>query len=367
MNRTKKSMKAGLTKERQLWLCQKNQIERTIQLLSFLNYWAKSKNLATEDRQRLYKIKAKILEAAFKEGHISAIKYLDGLPKFLDNFKEWETIEDFIECSRNTLLERQRQQKKAVDSFPGRPTKNKSPKKVKCPKCPEIINELLKRVNHWKLEHHQTFLKSNDVYWVLFGRRKKKKPKLNFINLPLPDAKIYPKLTKAQAKQKRRQEEEGLTFKRPITPAWSIEIIEKFALENQELINKIEAEILAQEERTFNELVRRWEKGKNTIIKKQENQKTKLASLLDISTAELKQLIHSKTELIKILTAWFKKHFYEAVENRQPLDINSLDTLGILPDQIFEYDAIDPNEELNLEFDIFWDNLDPTNLGDSSY
>src|SRR5690242_7770351 len=61
------SAPGGIIPSRLDWLCQPEQIERTLHLLFRLNHWAKAReHLWYDDRQGLYKVKAVVLQHAYK-------------------------------------------------------------------------------------------------------------------------------------------------------------------------------------------------------------------------------------------------------------------------------------------------------------
>lgn len=69
----------GIPRARLAWLCQPEQIERTLRLLSSLNHWAKARErLLYADRQGLYRVKAALVQQAFAAGLISPVSYTDG-------------------------------------------------------------------------------------------------------------------------------------------------------------------------------------------------------------------------------------------------------------------------------------------------
>lgn len=65
------------------WLCQPEQIEQTLCLLYYLNFWKKAnQRLLYADRQGLREAQALVLEQATKMGRIRAALYLDGTRRF---------------------------------------------------------------------------------------------------------------------------------------------------------------------------------------------------------------------------------------------------------------------------------------------
>jgi len=69
----------GIPSTRLVWLCQPEQIERTLRLLYSLNHWAKARErLLYADRQGLYRVKAAVVRQAFAAGLISPVSYTDG-------------------------------------------------------------------------------------------------------------------------------------------------------------------------------------------------------------------------------------------------------------------------------------------------
>jgi len=65
------------------WLCQPEQIERTLRLVYYLNFWKKAHDqLLYVDRQGLYEAQALVLEHAAKTGIIQVTAYLDGTHRF---------------------------------------------------------------------------------------------------------------------------------------------------------------------------------------------------------------------------------------------------------------------------------------------
>lgn len=74
---------AALFPARLEWLCQPKQIEYTLLLLYFLNFWKRAcQQLLYIDRQGLGEIQAFILEHATKMGMVQATAYLDGTHRF---------------------------------------------------------------------------------------------------------------------------------------------------------------------------------------------------------------------------------------------------------------------------------------------
>ena len=77
----------GIAPSRLAWLCQPERIERTLSLLSFLNYWAKARErLLYADRQGLYRAKAAVVRQAFASGLLSPLAYVDGSAGFASQF-----------------------------------------------------------------------------------------------------------------------------------------------------------------------------------------------------------------------------------------------------------------------------------------
>ena len=77
----------GIIPSRLDWLCQPEQIERTLHLLFYLNHWAKAReHLLYNDRQGLYKVKAAVLQQAYKVGAISPVAYIDGSKAFARDY-----------------------------------------------------------------------------------------------------------------------------------------------------------------------------------------------------------------------------------------------------------------------------------------
>jgi hypothetical protein len=69
----------GIPSIRLAWLCQPEQIERTLRLLYSLNHWAKARDrLLYADRQGLYRVKAAIVRQAFTADLIRPVSYTDG-------------------------------------------------------------------------------------------------------------------------------------------------------------------------------------------------------------------------------------------------------------------------------------------------
>lgn len=81
------SASGGIIPSRLDWLCQPEQIERTLYLLFRLNHWAKAhEHLLYKDRQGLYEVKAILLQQIYKVGAISPGAYIDGLELFTRNY-----------------------------------------------------------------------------------------------------------------------------------------------------------------------------------------------------------------------------------------------------------------------------------------
>jgi len=69
------------------WLCQPEQIERTLHLLFYLNHWAKARErLPSADRQGLYRVKAAVVRQALAVSLASPVSYIDGSPGFARGF-----------------------------------------------------------------------------------------------------------------------------------------------------------------------------------------------------------------------------------------------------------------------------------------
>jgi hypothetical protein len=81
------SLPGGLLPSRLDWLCQPQQIERTLYLLFYLNHWAKAhEDLLYDDRQGLYEVKALLLQKAYEVGAIRPAAYIDGTQLFAQNY-----------------------------------------------------------------------------------------------------------------------------------------------------------------------------------------------------------------------------------------------------------------------------------------
>src|SRR5256886_9241405 len=81
------SVPGGILSSRLDWLCQPEQIERTLHLLFYLNHWAKAReHLLYDDRQGLYKVKAVMLQQAYKVGAIRPVAYIDGSEPFARDY-----------------------------------------------------------------------------------------------------------------------------------------------------------------------------------------------------------------------------------------------------------------------------------------
>jgi hypothetical protein len=77
----------GIPSIRLAWLCQPEQIERTLRLLYSLNHWARARErLLYADRQGLYRVKAAVVRQAFAAGLISQVSYTDGSAGFACEF-----------------------------------------------------------------------------------------------------------------------------------------------------------------------------------------------------------------------------------------------------------------------------------------
>src|SRR5260370_35227901 len=73
----------GLTPSQLEQLCQPEQLERTLYLLSNMNHWAKAREqLFFVDRQGIYAVKASLLRQACAIGAIEATAYIAGTPGF---------------------------------------------------------------------------------------------------------------------------------------------------------------------------------------------------------------------------------------------------------------------------------------------
>ena len=74
---------AAIFPSRLEWLCQPEQIEQTLLLVYYLNFWKKAhQQLLYVDRQGLYEAQAFVLEQTTKVGTIQATVYLDGSHRF---------------------------------------------------------------------------------------------------------------------------------------------------------------------------------------------------------------------------------------------------------------------------------------------
>ncbi len=77
------ALKTGLTAAQLAQLCQPARIEHTLELLFWLNHWAKARDfLFYADRQGLYAIKGAILRQAYLLGFLVACDYIDGSSGF---------------------------------------------------------------------------------------------------------------------------------------------------------------------------------------------------------------------------------------------------------------------------------------------
>ncbi|GAC1499418.1 MAG: hypothetical protein NVS2B12_05880 [Ktedonobacteraceae bacterium] len=77
----------GILPSRLAWLCQPEQIERTLQLLFHLNHWAKaSAHLFYADRQGLYTVKAALIRQAYASNQLRPVTYIDGTTTFAKDF-----------------------------------------------------------------------------------------------------------------------------------------------------------------------------------------------------------------------------------------------------------------------------------------
>ncbi len=97
------SAPGGIIPSRLDWLCQPEQIERTLHLLFHLNHWAKAReHLLYNDRHGLYKVKAIVLQQAYKCGAICPVAYIDGSETFGCNY----SFDIAIDIATETCLER---------------------------------------------------------------------------------------------------------------------------------------------------------------------------------------------------------------------------------------------------------------------
>jgi hypothetical protein len=93
----------GILPSRLEWLCQPEQIERTLRLLFHLNHWAKaSTSLFYVDRQGLYTIKAAFIQQAYVAHTLQPVAYIDGIATFARGF----TIEMATDIAAEFLLDR---------------------------------------------------------------------------------------------------------------------------------------------------------------------------------------------------------------------------------------------------------------------
>ena len=77
----------GILPSRLDWLCQPEQIEHTLHLLSHLNHWAKARHrYLYADRQGLYKVKAAVLQQVYTVGTITPTTYIDGTRAFANEY-----------------------------------------------------------------------------------------------------------------------------------------------------------------------------------------------------------------------------------------------------------------------------------------
>ena len=81
------SAPGGISPSRLEWLCQPEQIERTLHLLFSLNHWAKAREqLLYADRQGLYQVKAAVVQQAVAAELIRPIAYIDGSAAFAGDY-----------------------------------------------------------------------------------------------------------------------------------------------------------------------------------------------------------------------------------------------------------------------------------------
>ncbi len=93
----------GILPSRLTWLCQPEQIERTLRLLFHLNHWAKASNyLFYADRQGLYTIKSVFIQQAYITHLLQPVAYIDGIATFARDF----TIEMATDIAAEFLLDR---------------------------------------------------------------------------------------------------------------------------------------------------------------------------------------------------------------------------------------------------------------------
>lgn len=94
---------AGILPERLIWLCQPEQIEHTLHLLSYLNHWAKARErFLYVDRQGLYIVKAALLQQAYQLGTITPTGYIDGTEAFASDY----SFEMAVDIASEVLSER---------------------------------------------------------------------------------------------------------------------------------------------------------------------------------------------------------------------------------------------------------------------
>ena len=333
---TQNSVRGGLTLERRFLLCQPEQIENTMRLLSFLNHWAKSRDLLLyRDRQGLYEVKAAILETAYCQNLISSTGYISGLPNFLDTLCEL----NFAAEITNDIFKENWEFEEEIASFLPPPEMQS----YKCPRCQFFTNNLSDRIKHWNCQHSQTqtALKSSVVSWILFGNPNKEKLFVS-VGVPEPNAELPVKLSKSQRRKKQKLEKQGLTYTAPTKPAWTWQLIKDFVGDNKSLMQHIEAEILAEQQASFEKKCRKWERKREKTKHIRQKEKAKLAFNLNISVEKLEKLMLAENEekLITIIASRIQAIIDEAIQKRQPLNTDALEALCLDPQELINYDGI---------------------------
>jgi hypothetical protein len=353
MVKKEESLCGGLTQERRAWLCLPEQIENTMRLLSFVNYWAKSRDrLLYSDRQGLYEVKAAILETTYRKDLISPTAYISGLPDFLEKLWDVDSAAEMVAEVWKENWEFEEQELSASSPPPEMSVR-------KCPRCRFFAGTISERFDHWHSQHSQakSALKSHCVSWIFFGSLNKEKLFAS-LELPEPNTELPINFSKSEKRKKRKLEKQGLTYTLPKKPAWSWEIIKDFIDKNQPLIQQLEKEVLAKERASFEAKLRQWEKQQKLAEKLRQEEKVGTALALNLSVARLEELMSSEgkeEELKKAIACQLQAIVDEAIQNRQPLNTDALQGLQLSPIDFVDFDGI-------YRFWPSWDELKDSDL-----
>ncbi len=329
----------GLTPSRLKWLYQKENVEYTLQLLCYLNYWAKARELLLyADRQGLYQVKAALLQQAYELGIVKAVGYIDGTKAFRKSFD----LDGTASIGAESLCE-------GIENWQWFNQQDLvSPKK--CPNCKKEIWGLRERLEHWHSEHlgNALGMRSQQLAWVLGN---KNTAKIEGCSLPEPD-RVEGNEKVAQENRKRKKKQ-----KKP-RPLWYFETLQSFFESPSQVEWVSQQDYLEQKER-------------------QELERSRTQFIDELSQA-LGQPISSVSQVVSLLwcedgkerreawssalgtvSDWLELRLSSLVESaiqaRQPLDTSVLSALYIMPYEVIEVDS-------NLSYGCGWEDLDESDL-----